>query len=73
MMYIESYLLLTVTMKIHILIKDKNLLRVCVISMFGQSGQKAPKVPSMKSFTLEKIRVSKVSCIKRYAYQKFRV
>ena len=38
-----------------------------------ESGQKAPKVPRMKSFTLENIRVSKVSCIKRYAYQKFRV
>ena len=43
------------------------------ITMVGQSGQKAPKVPRMKSFTLENIRVSKVSCIKRYAYQKFRV
>ena len=32
--------------------------------MVGQSGQKAPKVPHMKSFTLENIRVSKVSCIK---------
>ena len=42
-------------------------------SMVGQSGQKAPKVPRMKSFMLENIRVSKVSCIKRYAYQKFRV
>ena len=47
----------------------------CVIflTMVGQSGQKAPKVPRMKSFTLENIRVSRVSCIKRYAYQKFRV
>ena len=46
---------------------------ITLLSMVGQSGQKAPKVPRMKSFTLENIRVSKVSCIKRYAYQKFRV
>ena len=42
-------------------------------SMAGQSGQKAPKVPRLKSFVYKTIRVSKVSCIKRYAYQKFRV
>ena len=52
--------------------------------MVGQSGQKAPKVPRMKKFHVRKytliksfvyktIRVSKVSCIKWSAYQKFRV
>ena len=39
----------------------------------AQVDKKRQKVPRMKSFTLENIRVSKVSCIKRYAYQKFRV
>ena len=36
--------------------------------MVGRSGQKAPKVPRMKSFTLENIRVSKVPWKNLYAY-----
>ena len=36
--------------------------------MVGRSGQKAAKVPRMKSFTLENIRVSKVPWKNLYAY-----